>query len=93
MRPGMSAIRIAWPGSSGSEARAHQIEIGDAIDFVVVGNAAVAIAEADLRPHVQFDLVAARSAAQRNARPAGQPSRGNGQAISRQPSISDHARW
>src|SRR3984893_1240776 len=33
------------------------------------------------------------SLAQRNARPAGQPSRGNGQAISRQPSISDRACW
>src|SRR5258708_39804945 len=39
---------------------AHQIEIGDAIDFLVIGDARVAIAKADLRPHIQFDLLAAR---------------------------------
>ena len=42
---------------------AQQIEIGNAIDFVVVGDAAVAIAEADLGPHVKLDLAAARSRA------------------------------
>ena len=42
------------------ETLAHQIEIGDAIDFIVIGDAAVAIAEADLRPHIDFDVAAAR---------------------------------
>ena len=41
------------------EALAHQIEIGDAIDLVVIGDTGVAIAEADLRPHIEFDRVAA----------------------------------
>ena len=63
---------------------AHQIEIGDPIDFIVIRNAAVAIAEADLRPHIQLDLLAARRHVAMKARPAGHPSRGNGQAISRQ---------
>ena len=38
---------------------AHQVEIGDAVDLVVIGNAAVAIAEADLRPHIELDSGAA----------------------------------
>ncbi len=42
---------------------AQQIEIGDAIDLIVVGDAAVAIAEADLGPHVDLDLAAARGRA------------------------------
>src|SRR5260370_28131810 len=33
---------------------AHQIEIGDAVDLVVIGHAAIASAKADLRPHVQL---------------------------------------
>ena len=67
-----------------NEALAHQIEIGDAIDFIVVGHAGVAIAEADLRPHIHFDLAAARLRFATEGAPAGHPSRGNGQAISRQ---------
>ena len=58
------------------KARADQVEIGDAIDLIVVGDAAVAIAEADLRPHVDLDVGAAGGPPQRKARPAGQPSRG-----------------
>jgi len=54
---------------------AHQIEVGDAIDLVVIGNAGVAVAKAFLGPPQA-------PAPQRKARPAGQPSRGNGQAIS-----------
>src|SRR5215470_11219681 len=46
---------------------ADQIEIGDAIDLVVIGHSGAAIAEADLRPHVDFD-VAARRATKRAAR-------------------------
>ena len=69
------------PGLARRKTRADQIEIGDAIDLVVIGNAGVAIAEAYLRPHIDFDA-AAGAAPQRKARPAGQPSRGNGQAIS-----------
>ena len=46
---------------------AQQIEIGDAIDLIVVGDAAVAIAEADLRPHIELDLAAAAAAPQRKA--------------------------
>src|SRR5216683_4081463 len=42
-----------------NEALAHQIEIGDAIDFFIIGDAAVAIAEADLRPHIDFYFVPA----------------------------------
>jgi hypothetical protein len=41
--------------------RAQQIEVGDAIDLIVVGDAAVAIAETHLRPHVKLHLAAARS--------------------------------
>ncbi len=37
---------------------AHQIEIGDAVDLVVVGNAGVAVAEAFLGPHVDLDAAA-----------------------------------
>ena len=40
---------------------AQQIEIGDAVDFIVVGDATVAIAETHLRTHIHFDLAAARS--------------------------------
>ena len=36
------------------------VEIGDAVDLVVVGNPGIAVAEADLRPHVEFDALAAR---------------------------------
>src|SRR5260370_28427617 len=43
-----------------NEALAHQIEIGDAIDFVVVGDARGAIAKAELGPHIDFDFAAAR---------------------------------
>jgi len=43
------------------EPLAQQIEVGDAIDLIVVGNATVAIAEADFRPHVKLHLAAARS--------------------------------
>src|SRR3954452_20152155 len=39
---------------------AQQIEIGDAIDLIVVGDATIAIAETDLRPHIDLDLSAAR---------------------------------
>src|SRR5262245_34585915 len=46
---------------------ADQIEIGDAIDLVVIGHSGAAIAEADLRPHVDFDL-AARRTTERTAR-------------------------
>jgi hypothetical protein len=38
---------------------AHQVEIGDAVDFVVIGDARLAIAEADLGPHIELDLAAA----------------------------------
>ena len=38
---------------------ADQIEIGDAVDFVVVGDAAVAVAKTDLRPHIDLDVLAA----------------------------------
>src|SRR5258708_28696523 len=38
---------------------ADQIEIGDAVDLAVIGDAAVAIAEADLRPDIDLDLIAA----------------------------------
>src|SRR6185437_6880478 len=41
------------------EALAHQVEIGDAVDLVVIGDAGVAIAEADFGPHVKFDVAAA----------------------------------
>ena len=64
------------------ELRAHQIEIGDAIDLVVIGNPAIAIAEAELWPDIDLDRSPHDEAPQRKARPAGQPSRGNGQAIS-----------
>ena len=49
---------------------AQQIEIGDAIDLIIVGDATVAIAETHLRPHVKLHLAAARSraAAERLAR-------------------------
>src|SRR6202000_2880579 len=48
---------------------AHQIEIADAVDLVVIGNTGVAIAEADLRPHIELDVAAAggRIAAERAA--------------------------
>jgi hypothetical protein len=38
---------------------ADQVEIGDAIDLVVIGNAGIAIAEADLRPDIDLDGLAA----------------------------------
>jgi hypothetical protein len=38
---------------------AHQIEIGDAVDLVVIGHAGIAIAEADFWPHIDLDLAAA----------------------------------
>ena len=41
------------------EAFADQIEIGDAIDLVVIGDAGVAIAETDLGPHIDLDRAAA----------------------------------
>jgi hypothetical protein len=41
------------------EPRAQQIEIGDAIDLIIVGDAAIAVAEADLGPHVHFDVATA----------------------------------
>ena len=72
------------PGSSGHigdanhlarrqrhEPFADQVEIGDAVDFVVIGDAAVAIAEADLRPHVDLDVVAARSSTATKRAPCG----------------------
>src|SRR6516162_5066973 len=34
---------------------ADQVEVGDAVDLVVIGDARVAIAEADLRPHIELD--------------------------------------
>ena len=70
MRPGMSGDPDHLARRERREALADQIEIGDAIDFVVIGDAAVAIAEADLRPHVDLDVVAARiaRAAKRAAR-------------------------
>jgi len=33
--------------------------LGDAVDLVVIGDAGIAIAEADLRPHIDLDFVAA----------------------------------
>src|SRR3954469_6435846 len=39
---------------------ADQIEIRDTVDLVVIGNAGVAVAEPDLRPHIQFALAAAQ---------------------------------
>src|ERR1700761_346468 len=41
------------------EALADQIEIGDAVDLVVIGDAGVAIAEADLGPHIDLDCAGA----------------------------------
>src|SRR5207302_641364 len=38
------------------KAFADQIEIGNAIDFVVIGNAGVTIAEADFWPHIELGL-------------------------------------
>src|SRR6185437_11305712 len=50
------------------KARADQIEIGDAVDLVVIGDSRVAIAEADLRPHIELDPApAAGRAAERAA--------------------------
>ena len=48
-----------FAGLARRKALADQIEIGDAVDLVVIGNAGVAIAEADLRPHIEFDILAA----------------------------------
>src|SRR6185436_2884486 len=42
---------------------AQQIEIGDAIDLVVVSDATVTIAETDFWPHVDLDHAAAHSRA------------------------------
>src|ERR1700730_13352386 len=47
--------RLAW-----NKALADQIEIGDAIDFAVIGDAAVAIAKAELRTHIHFNFVTAQ---------------------------------
>src|ERR1700754_4946255 len=55
------------------EARADQIEIGDAIDLVIIGDAGVAIAEADLGTDIDLaagdagGLLAAEGAARRPA--------------------------
>ena len=48
------------PGAQRHERSAHHIEIGDAVDLIVIGDTGIAIAEADLRPHVDLDLIAAR---------------------------------
>jgi hypothetical protein len=45
----------------------EQVEIRDAIDLDVVGNASRAIAEADLCPHIEDELSAAGIAAERAA--------------------------
>ena len=39
---------------------AQEIEIGDAIDLIIVGHTTVAIAETELRPQVKLHLAAAR---------------------------------
>ena len=41
------------------EFRAEQLEIGDAVELGLVGNAGVAIAEPDLGPQIETDLDAA----------------------------------
>lgn len=62
--------------------RADQVEVGDSIDLVVIGNAAVAIAEAELGADVELSAGAGPIAAERTARGPTVPR--NGQAISRQ---------
>ena len=69
-------------GRRRGEARGDPVDISHAIDLVIIGDAAVAIAEAELGTDVELSARACTIAT--NARPAGQPSRGNGQAISRQ---------
>ena len=59
------------PASQRHEALADQIEIGDAIDLIVIGNPAVAIAEAGLRPHIELDFAAARLAGATERAPRG----------------------
>src|SRR5204863_4768798 len=58
--------RLQW-----RKARADQIEIADAIDFVVIGDAAIAIAEAEFWPDIDFDAAASGIAAAKGA--AGRP--------------------
>ena len=55
------------------KALAHQIEVGDAIDFIVIGDAAVAIAKAGLRPHIDFDFAAAKFNGALEGAPGGPP--------------------
>ena len=67
-------MRISRPGASASghladadlvprrergEPFAHQVEVGDAVDLVIIGDPPLAIAKTDLRPHIQFDTAAA----------------------------------
>src|SRR5215510_12269795 len=56
------ADRLAWPQRR--KARADQIEIADTIDLVVIGDAAVAIAEAEFGPDIDCNAAALAFAAE-----------------------------
>ena len=64
VRPAMSATWMTLPGFQRREPFADQVEIGDAVDLVVIGDAGVAIAEADLGPDVDSISLAAGRALQ-----------------------------
>ena len=53
------------------EAFAHQVEIGDAVDLIVIGDTRVAVAKADFGPHIDFDIVTTRGRGAMEGPPGG----------------------
>src|SRR5581483_7277125 len=53
--------------------RGDQIEIGDAVDLVVIGDTRGAVAEADLRPHIELDAAGLAAASLATERSPGGP--------------------
>src|ERR1700694_4229409 len=89
----MSAIRITLPGSSGT--KRSLIRSRSATRSTSSSSATpLSQLQKPIFGRTYSSISSPQSSvAQRNARPAGHPSRGKGQAISRQPSMPDRAGW